>query len=71
MPRWLLCPQCGAPLFFVERQSGLRMYFHVDPAREVLPTKPEYEPARELAAAGIRCTGCSWRGSTARLREHL
>jgi hypothetical protein len=70
-PQWLVCPQCGAPLFFVDDGRGTRLYFHVGIERDVLPTKPEYERARALAGGEIRCTGCSWRGPRARLRERV
>jgi hypothetical protein len=71
MMGFLLCPQCGAPLFFVEDEQGKRLYFHVGRARDVQPTKPEHDRARELAGGDIRCTGCSWRGPLTRLRERV
>ena len=71
MPKLLLCPQCGMPLFYVVDEHGTRLYFHVSREREVLPTKPEHARARELTGDEIRCTSCSWRGPLRRLRERV
>lgn len=58
-------------MFFVDDEQGVRLYFQVSREREVLPTKPEYARARELARDEVRCTGCSWRGPLTRLRERV
>lgn len=68
MPRYLLCPQCGSPRFFVRDPLRGQIFFYVD--GNGIPVPTETSPDTDLTNldfASVSCCGCSWHGSLRKL----
>jgi len=68
MPRYLYCPQCGSPRFFVNPAPGAApVYFYVDADRRPQPTETSHAELNGHDFSTIACCGCSWTGGLHKL----
>lgn len=68
MPRYLLCPQCGSPRFFLRDPQRGTIYFYIADNGNPVPT--ETSPDTDLTNLDfttVACCGCSWKGSLRKL----
>ncbi len=70
-PKWLMCPQCGAILFYVRTESGTNLFFKVNPERNLVPTREEFEQVVGLQPEQINCASCSWKGPVRKLKDRF
>ncbi|MFW5775316.1 MAG: hypothetical protein ACOCW2_03405 [Chitinivibrionales bacterium] len=66
--KYLMCPQCGSPLFYVQGKNGY-VFFHVDFDKSIVPTKPEFDEVLGMQLDEINCSSCSWKGPLRKLKK--
>ncbi len=66
--KFLMCPQCGSPLFYVQGRNGL-LFFHVELDKNLKPTKSQFNEVLEMEIDEINCSSCSWKGPIRKLKK--
>ena len=69
--RYLMCPQCGAEILYVEKH-GKQYFFRIErETGELEPTKPEFDVVKELNIDELKCSQCSWGGGMHKLKKYF
>ena len=68
MAAYLVCPNCGGRIFYIERSDGTLVFFKATPGERVIPTGDVHLGYSEAVESEIFCTGCGWRGTIGELK---
>ena len=70
--RYLMCPQCGAEILYIEDENGKQYFFRIERERgEIEPTKPEFDAVKGMDLSEIKCSQCSWKGGKHKLKKYF
>lgn len=70
--RYLMCPQCGSPILYIEDENGERYFFQIERETGAIePTKPEFAAILEMDIQELRCSQCSWQGCIHKLKKYF
>lgn len=60
--RYLICPQCNSPKFYVKNNDGEMVFFKVVDGGEIELSENSADKGKNADFTIISCTGCSWEG---------
>ena len=60
--RYLICPQCNSPKFYVKNKNGEMVFFKVQDGGKIELSENSIGKDEGADFSVISCTGCSWEG---------